>query len=45
MDLGQVVEEMIEAQERDLLICSSLLPGVVGAHKPAWTSGSAMIAK
>ena len=44
MGLGQVVEEMIEAQERDLLICSSL-PSVVGAHKPAWTSGSAMIAK
>ncbi len=33
MGLGQVVEEMIEVQERDLLICSSL-PGVVGAHKP-----------
>ncbi len=44
MGLGQVVEEMIEVQERDVLICSSL-PGVVGAHKPAWTSGSALIAK
>ena len=35
MGLGQVVEEMIEVQERDLLdICSSL-PGVVGGSAPA----------